>query len=232
MKSSSSFCSIARCRAAPVSLVNHWGYSGALTDLLMLGVLEGRLYAAVVEQSRPFLFLICQCWWPILLSSEQDTRAMEDISLFFSCFEVCGLKGVRRRRGPVAVWTGISFLQPTNGCRRKDGGLELLSVYVNAQEQAIERAHHRWWDPGCQCGWISLYWDTWGRAVIIQLGSSFSIFAVFNPLTPEAPCQACGFLFLVVIWLPKVRCPLPACPEAGIKVILGYRASHIYWGGQ
>lgn len=63
-----------------------WGYSGALTDLLMLGVLEGQLYAAVDEQSRPFLFLICQCWWPILLSSEQGTRAIEDISLFFTCF--------------------------------------------------------------------------------------------------------------------------------------------------
>lgn len=64
--------------------------------------------------------------------------------------------------------------------------------------------------------------------MIIQLGSSFSIFAVFNPLAPEASCQACGFLFLVAIWLPKVRCLLPVCPEAGIKVILGCGASRIY----
>lgn len=71
-----------------------------------------------------------------------------------------------------------------------------------------------------------------GAGVIILLGSSFSIFAVFNPLSPEASCQAGGFLsfffFLAAIWLPKVRCPLPACPEAGIKVILGCGASHIY----
>lgn len=43
----------------------------------------------------------------------------------------------------MAVWTGISFLLPTNGCRRKDGGLGLLSVYLSAQEQAIKRAPHR-----------------------------------------------------------------------------------------
>lgn len=33
-----------------------------------------------------------------------------------------------------------------------------------------------------------------GQGVIILLGSSFSIFAVFNPLSPEAFCQAGGFL--------------------------------------
>lgn len=69
-----------------------------------------------------------------------------------------------------------------------------------------------------------------GQGVIILLGSSFSIFAVFNPLSPR------GFLssswisffflfFLAAIWLPKVSCPLPTCPEAGVKVFLGCGAS-------
>lgn len=74
-----------------------WGYSGDLTALLSLGSTPhtgsclGRGYvqgvcAAEFGLSRPFFFLICQCWWPIFVTNEQDTRAMEDISLFFSCF--------------------------------------------------------------------------------------------------------------------------------------------------
>lgn len=116
------------------------------------------------------------------------------------------LKEQREHMGPALK--GIPPSQPTNGCRRMGRGLERLWVYLSSREQAIKRAYHRWWEPCCQCGWISLYRDTRARAVIIQLGSSFSIFAVFNPLSPEAFCQAWGFLssFFFGWWWWWYRC--------------------------
>lgn len=66
-----------------------------------------------------FCFLSASVDDPFYLAVNKTQGQWRTLASFSVVFEVCGLKGVKRTRGPVAAWIGISVLQPTNGCRRK-----------------------------------------------------------------------------------------------------------------